>query len=405
MVKTNLKLDPEYKDYEVDFNTVLKGIDEYKKEVHTLDTKGNVNYSLPILIMYFRNIIINDSNDFFEIVKPRVPSFSTYGNYVDRLIAAMQQLTKNGSDVRRKFRYASVTNISRGYDSPAGAVVAKKAGCNCALTFKANGKYVDDSGVGIAKKLGYTQIIERDAMDFHNSEECIEAAYLCTGELGPSISSGAFDQDYVQKLVFTGTHGDFIWSTEGGYCNNKCHFVGRLSQLGSCERRLWVGYIYIPVPAYGATAWESIYAITMSEEMTRWRLNNDYDRPIARRILEEQGVPRKWFGMKKMGAGFHYHYDWMKRLLPRLSLTSQKSFIDFVKKNHKYNIKKPIELVIWFSKTWKVYWNAISNGKFQLKLDKEKLNQTSNPMAVRYLIPWASEVMCEKYKALLESEK
>lgn len=401
LVKAELKLDPNYKEYEIDFNTVLKGIYQYQKEVHTLNEGETKSDSFPVSIIYFRNFSVDDTNNASEIVKPCVDPFLSYANYFNRITAAMQRLTKNASDLSRKHRYGSVANISRGYDSPASAVIAKKAGCDCALTFKAEGKHVDDSGVDIARKLGYTQIIERDAKDYQNGEECIEAAYLCTGELGATISSGSFDQDYARNLVFTGTHGDFLWSMDCQYRNNECHFKARLSQLGSCERRLWVGYIPVPTPAYGATAWESLYLIANSDEMAAWRLNNDYDRPIARRILEDEGIPREWFGMEKHGAGFYYHYDWMRRLIPRLSESSQKSFLEFVHRNQKRNIKKLGEVSLWFSKTWKVYWNAIFKNKFQFKLDKEKLSQVSNPMGVRYLIPWASEVICEKYKVAL----
>ena len=33
--------------------------------------------------------------------------------------------------------------------------------------------------------------------------------------------------------------------------------------------------------------------------MTPWCIGTDYDRPIARRIAEEAGVPREWFGQNK----------------------------------------------------------------------------------------------------------
>jgi hypothetical protein len=36
--------------------------------------------------------------------------------------------------------------------------------------------------------------------------------------------------------------------------------------------------------------------------MDPWRLGNTYDRPIARRIAEEAGLPRHMFGQSKMGS-------------------------------------------------------------------------------------------------------
>ncbi len=36
--------------------------------------------------------------------------------------------------------------------------------------------------------------------------------------------------------------------------------------------------------------------------MAPWKLNNSYDRPIARRIAEQNGVPREYFGQQKMAS-------------------------------------------------------------------------------------------------------
>ena len=40
--------------------------------------------------------------------------------------------------------------------------------------------------------------------------------------------------------------------------------------------------------------------------MDDWRLNNDYDRPIPRRLAEEAGLPRDSFGQKKMATTVSY---------------------------------------------------------------------------------------------------
>jgi hypothetical protein len=46
-----------------------------------------------------------------------------------------------------------------------------------------------------------------------------------------------------------------------------------------------------------------IFRVTMSEEMSPWRLGGEYDRPIARRIAEEiGGIPRHFFGQKKLAT-------------------------------------------------------------------------------------------------------
>ncbi len=76
---------------------------------------------------------------------------------------------------------------------------------------------------------------------------------------------------------------------------------------GLAELRLVVGFIQLPVPFIGARRKADIVKITESAEMDPWRLRNDYDRPIARRIAEEAGVPRHLFGQSKMGSVVIFH--------------------------------------------------------------------------------------------------
>ena len=39
-----------------------------------------------------------------------------------------------------------------------------------------------------------------------------------------------------------------------------------------------------------------------SDEMKEWSVGGEYDRPIPRRIVEEAGIARESFGMKKMAS-------------------------------------------------------------------------------------------------------
>jgi hypothetical protein len=71
---------------------------------------------------------------------------------------------------------------------------------------------------------------------------------------------------------------------------------------GLGELRLVVGFIHVPVLFIGARRKADIIKITESSEMDPWRLGSKYDRPIARRIAEEAGVPRQMFGQSKMGS-------------------------------------------------------------------------------------------------------
>ena len=68
------------------------------------------------------------------------------------------------------------------------------------------------------------------------------------------------------------------------------------------ELRLVQGFIQLPLPFMGARHKQDIVRITESFEMEPWRVANEYDRPIPRRIAEEAGVPRHLFGQSKMAS-------------------------------------------------------------------------------------------------------
>ena len=126
-------------------------------------------------------------------------------------------------------------------------------------------------------------------------------------------------------------------------------------------------------------------------------MNNSYDRPIPRRIIESAGVPRNSFGIQKRGAGFSYHYDWMKRIVKRMSPVSASDFTKYVRRNKRLYLTQKTTFLI---KTSVVYLNRI--GLKKQDVDVEKLSATPNPMAARYLIPWAGEHILKRYKAILE---
>jgi hypothetical protein len=125
------------------------------------------------------------------------------------------------------------------------------------------------------------------------------------------------------RLVVSGRHGERSWSPgrrsarrhlrETDECLLSGHSLG--------EFRLRAGFLHFPVPYVRALHGRAIRRITRSGEMRPWRLGTDYDRPIARRIAEEAGVPREAFGQRKMGAGVE-----SRRLAP----DSERDFLDFV---------------------------------------------------------------------------
>ncbi len=109
------------------------------------------------------------------------------------------------------------------------------------------------------------------------------------------------------SVLVSGRHGERYWGPR-----SRCR-RSHLREVDDCvlsghnlgEFRLRAGFLHFPVPYVGALHGPAIFRITHSPEMRPWRLGaSAYDRPIARRIGEEAGVPREWFGQVKRGAGF-----------------------------------------------------------------------------------------------------
>jgi hypothetical protein len=103
-------------------------------------------------------------------------------------------------------------------------------------------------------------------------------------------------------VVFTGYHGGIVWGLNADESYGTSDLRRRdLSGLDLSELRLKSGFINVAVPFIFARSTPSIRAVSRSAQMSPWRMHNDYDRPIARRIVESAGVARAAFGTKKVG--------------------------------------------------------------------------------------------------------
>lgn len=129
--------------------------------------------------------------------------------------------------------------------------------------------------------------------------------FLGTGELGTSIFFASAADELAGKLLLSGAHGDKMW--DRGYREPVDAKIRRSPYPDTAKKafRLHVEFINYPPAFLTAMIQPEINRISRSEELADWCLNNDYDRPIPRRIVEDAGVPRTEFGfLKDGGAGF-----------------------------------------------------------------------------------------------------
>ncbi len=328
------ELDPDYIHYESDFNSILKGINNYIKE---LPLKGGKR----LCLHYYCNILLKgNGKKMVELQKKNVKPFTSYNDYESRLLRMLKNIVANAQSPERKVKYGLVTTISRGYDAPACAAMAFEVGCNKAVTFNRPSKYKDDCGGDIAIRLGYKNIIKKSADDYLKNTSLIEAELVSSGALGNGIISSVFENEFQNNIVFVGNRGGIIWGRARTDYNNEFRFDNIiLPHTYMIEHRLRTGYIILPMALFGASQWESIHRISNSAEMEAYSVGGNYDRPIPRRMLETRNVDRGMFAVKKSGAGFNYRFDNLSRIKKRMSDKSFESFYAFYKNNKRNNLK------------------------------------------------------------------
>lgn len=248
---------------------------------------------------------------------PQGPPPHDYAEYFALLAGATRRIVANAADPARKAVYHPVAACSKGYDSTASAALASLAGCKEGVTFTRSGlpsghpllgvdkPLMDDSGADALRALSMT-VKEFERMDVVHMPGHPKAEFFYSLTAVTDAAHSSMQDALRGSVFFTGRHGERIWGPTAR-CKRQtfaeaddCNLAGR----ASTEFRLRLGYIQMPAPYIGALHGPAIHRITHAEDMRPWKLGTGYyDRPIARRLAEEAGVPRELFGHVKAGGG------------------------------------------------------------------------------------------------------
>ena len=392
---SNNQLLPDYLYYERDLSTILYGLQDYTKQIP-------LSHNREFSMYYYCNLKI-DQLDVIQLPKQPLLPFTDFSDYETRLSQTLQTIKDNANSPLRQSTYGIITTISSGYDAACCAAIVKKIGCDTAVTFNAPESYATDSGEAIAEQLGYTQVISKNAYEYLMNDDLLEAEFVSSGELGTGIVFTAFEEEFKDNIIVLGERGDYIWGKHET-SNNDFRFEQNIFPATSIiEHRLRIGYMILPLPLYGAAQWESIRAITLSKEMAPYTIGGYYCRPIARKFLEDAGVPRDAFGVKKLGVGINYRFDNLSRLKQRMSPQSYNHFLNFYQE-HKRPISKNIPN--WGRFLWgtRVAYSSYFIRKL-LPWIEPKYSDTlvPNPGPPSYLIQWGVSTMLERLQHLSET--
>lgn len=306
------KIDPTYSHYYEDFTTIIRGLSKYKKTLAT--SLGNISITMFGYIIWDGN----KATTTFRKQQTR-RNFSSFYHYEKFLQDNLIKLASNISDQGRIQTYQFMATASSGYDSPAIAVLAQKAGCKDALCIDKDRFGASENGNQVAAYLGLNSIcIERDAWRQLSGAEIPFLAADGTAEAVPLASASS---DLAGRVLLTGYHGDKIWAKDTRDLSDDV-VRGDSSGLSLTEYRLRVGFIHCPITFWGVQQIRDINQISNSDEMRPWDINGNYSRPIPRRIIESAGIPREMFGIVKKASAVG-----SSEFLSPEALTSYRSWI------------------------------------------------------------------------------
>jgi len=268
--------------------------------MESVDVKGLYSYTkkIPsngpdINVVYFNNILWRDGV-FQEIEKPELtPSLPDFKSYEEFLTDVSKKLGKNARASSRTIPVNMLVGLSSGYDSVATAVIARHGGCKKAasITNSASLWRGSDSGKHIADRLEMECQTYLHDQRGYRLETSIWAG--CGRASGRNLT--LFDYPEPLCLYFSGGYGDTVWDR---HCQGLTEPNGDLEEF-LCEFRLITGVFITLVPWWGIRKANKIQKINLLDEMKPWTMGTNYDRPIARRLIEEAGIPRGEFAINK----------------------------------------------------------------------------------------------------------
>jgi hypothetical protein len=292
------------------------GLDDYARQI-PVEHPG-LHYVGQVV---FENLVVRESGEVVFTKKPAVDEALTdFASYEGALSRIVRALLDNAS--ARPSGARIVSNASRGYDSPTvTAIVTEHARTECYTATRSNTRIpkafarfidadvIDDDGSSIAARLNAVPAFLESNM--RAIPAAIETWLWAGAQLSPELIFWSMFKDAEKSsaatLWFSGYNGDGLWDVQlSGEA-----LLGELKRTApsgctNAEARIRFGIIDCPLAFLFAREVGAVHRISTAAEMQPWRLFNDYDRPIPRRILESRGVPREAFGFGKKAVAQDY---------------------------------------------------------------------------------------------------
>jgi hypothetical protein len=300
-------LDPKYPHYYLNF------LDYYRAGIRVKEKRLRLDGPRFVELHDCCNIAIQSDLTISRIEKPIGPPPRDYEDYAAFLFRTAERVFANARDRARRWGYRPVTMLSQGYDTTAVSALAAKAGCREAVTFRKSNShvgYVDDSGAEIAPYLSL-RVTEYERTDYDGLPQRRDHEFYIEPN-GIDRELALMEEQLGGSLLLTGRFGERLWTRGPSATWGLPAFSGhpwfqqptvyRIGGLALVEFRLRTGFIHFPLACSAGLHAPDIKAISESRAMDPWSVGGAYDRPIARRIAEDAGIPRRLFGQIKKGG-------------------------------------------------------------------------------------------------------
>ena len=227
--------------------------------------------------------------------------FEGYRSFLDRALGALAENLRS-PDRRRPF--GTMGTLSSGYDTTAVMALLRPHGVEEAVTIRSARGGHDDTGAEAARVLGLrVHAVGRDDWRRRPVDGLpAEVPFLAADAKGEDVHLSGAGEHLAGRVVFTGYAGGTVWDLKPPKPGRGVLGRGDRSGLSLTEYRLWEGFVAVPVPFLGATQAADVRALGALPEMAPFHTDPSYNRPVARRIAEETGVPRDAFGQRKKAA-------------------------------------------------------------------------------------------------------
>jgi hypothetical protein len=142
LVAVDADVDPRYPRYFADFNSVIRGLQQYKRVLPT--TRG------PVQLTYFENLVWDGQRLRLEAKPEQQAGFRDFAEYRTFLDTSMRAIAANAASGARRHPYRLLSTLSGGYDSATVTTLARSAGLDEAITFSRTDTTPWDNGVEAA---------------------------------------------------------------------------------------------------------------------------------------------------------------------------------------------------------------------------------------------------------------